>query len=110
MASRGDYTSRHSWELYSTAGTVEDWSCWATGGYACTVEIGESGDFHPLCGTKEPYALTCKDPSGKTVATADVHVDRGQTADLGDACSDTAERQPPAEGSPPEAPRHLSSP
>lgn len=47
MASRNGYLSLRSWELYSIAGTAEDWSYWATGGLAYTMEIGEVGNFHP---------------------------------------------------------------
>jgi hypothetical protein len=46
MASRNGYTSEAGWQLYDTTGTTEDWSYWATGGWAFTFEIGGS-EFHP---------------------------------------------------------------
>ncbi|MGW0733942.1 M14 family zinc carboxypeptidase [Streptomyces sp. NPDC002851] len=46
MAAQNGYTSQHSWELYDTTGTTEDWSYHATGGYGYTFEIGPR-EFHP---------------------------------------------------------------
>ncbi|MBT2440765.1 carboxypeptidase [Streptomyces sp. ISL-36] len=46
MAAQNGYTSQHSWELYDTTGTTEDWSYNATGGYGYTFEIGPD-EFHP---------------------------------------------------------------
>ncbi|WP_258564556.1 M14 family metallopeptidase [Streptomyces himalayensis] len=46
MAEQNGYTSQHSWELYDTTGTTEDWSYNATGGYGYTFEIGPD-EFHP---------------------------------------------------------------
>ncbi|MEV3989918.1 M14 family zinc carboxypeptidase [Streptomyces sp. NPDC049837] len=46
MADQNGYTSQHSWELYDTTGTTEDWSYNATGGYGYTFEIGPD-EFHP---------------------------------------------------------------
>ena len=46
MAAQNGYQNIHSWELYDTTGTTEDWSYNATGGYGYTFEIGES-EFHP---------------------------------------------------------------
>ncbi|MBT2675853.1 carboxypeptidase [Streptomyces sp. ISL-14] len=46
MAAQNGYTSQHSWQLYDTTGTTEDWSYNATGGYGYTFEIGPD-EFHP---------------------------------------------------------------
>ncbi|OAH13083.1 carboxypeptidase T precursor [Streptomyces jeddahensis] len=46
MAQQNGYTSQHSWELYDTTGTTEDWSYNATGGFGYTFEIGPD-EFHP---------------------------------------------------------------
>ncbi|MEV4918333.1 M14 family metallopeptidase [Streptomyces tirandamycinicus] len=46
MAAQNGYASQHSWELYDTTGTTEDWSYHATGGYGYTFEIGPD-EFHP---------------------------------------------------------------
>ena len=46
LASRNGYTSESGWQLYDTTGTTEDWSYWATGGWAFTFEIGGT-EFHP---------------------------------------------------------------
>jgi hypothetical protein len=46
MAQQNGYTSQHSWELYDTTGTTEDWSYNATGGFGYTFEIG-AREFHP---------------------------------------------------------------
>lgn len=46
MAAANGYTSQHSWELYDTTGTTEDWSYNATGGFGYTFEIGPA-EFHP---------------------------------------------------------------
>jgi len=45
MASHNGYLNQHSYELYDTTGTTEDWSYYATGGLGYTFEIGE--EFHP---------------------------------------------------------------
>ncbi|HEU4912246.1 MAG TPA: M14 family zinc carboxypeptidase, partial [Actinomycetes bacterium] len=45
MASNNGYTNQHSYQLYDTTGTTEDWSYYATGGLGFTFEIGE--EFHP---------------------------------------------------------------
>jgi hypothetical protein len=50
MGAAAGYTSQYSWQLYDTAGTSEDDTYAATGGYGYTIEIGpEGGNFH------EPY-------------------------------------------------------
>ncbi|HEU4657783.1 MAG TPA: M14 family zinc carboxypeptidase [Capillimicrobium sp.] len=50
MAAATGYTSQYSFQLYDTAGTTEDDTYAATGGYGYTIEIGPSdGAFH------EPY-------------------------------------------------------
>lgn len=46
MAAQNGYRNIHGWQLYDTAGTTEDWSYNATGGYGYTFEIGER-EFHP---------------------------------------------------------------
>lgn len=46
MAAQNGYTSQHSWQLYDTTGTTEDWSYNATGGFGYTFEIGPD-EFHP---------------------------------------------------------------
>ncbi len=46
MAAQNGYLSQHSWQLYDTSGTTEDWSYNATGGYGFTFEIGPT-EFHP---------------------------------------------------------------
>ena len=47
MAAATGYTSQYSWQLYDTAGTTEDDTYAATGGYGYTIEIGPSGGlFH----------------------------------------------------------------
>ncbi|QDI69994.1 carboxypeptidase [Streptomyces calvus] len=46
MAEQNGYTSQHSWQLYDTTGSTEDWSYNATGGYGYTFEIGPD-EFHP---------------------------------------------------------------
>ncbi len=45
MASNNGYTNQHSYQLYDTTGTTEDWSYYATGGLGYTFEIGD--EFHP---------------------------------------------------------------
>jgi hypothetical protein len=50
MGAATGYTSQYSFELYDTAGTTEDDTYSATGGYGYTIEIGpKDGQFH------EPY-------------------------------------------------------
>ena len=50
MGAATGYTSQYSFELYDTAGTTEDDTYAATGGYGYTIEIGpKDGMFH------EPY-------------------------------------------------------
>ena len=47
MAATTGYTSQYSFQLYDTAGTTEDDTYAATGGYGYTIEIGPSGGlFH----------------------------------------------------------------
>ena len=47
MAAATNYTSEFSFQLYDTAGTTEDDTYAATGGYGYTIEIGPSGGlFH----------------------------------------------------------------
>ena len=46
MASKNDYVSQASYQLYDTSGSTEDWSYWITGGFGYTFEIGDEG-FHP---------------------------------------------------------------
>ncbi|WP_130347037.1 M14 family zinc carboxypeptidase [Herbihabitans rhizosphaerae] len=43
-------------------------------------------------GPKEAYQLTCKNRQGKLVGVTDVYVDRGQTVDVGDVCSNSQRR------------------
>ena len=45
MAAQNGYTNQHSYQLYDTTGTTEDWSYYATGGLGFTFEIGD--EFHP---------------------------------------------------------------
>ncbi|HEX5511782.1 MAG TPA: M14 family metallopeptidase, partial [Actinomycetales bacterium] len=45
MAAQNGYTNQHSWQLYDTTGSTEDWSYYATGGLGFTFEIGD--EFHP---------------------------------------------------------------
>ncbi len=45
MAANNGYTNQHSYQLYDTTGTTEDWSYYATGGLGFTFEIGD--EFHP---------------------------------------------------------------
>jgi hypothetical protein len=50
MGKAAGYTSQYSWQLYDTAGTTEDDTYAATGGFGYTIEIGPpGGHFH------EPY-------------------------------------------------------
>jgi hypothetical protein len=50
MGAAAGYTSQYSWQLYDTAGTTEDDTYAATGGYGYTIEMGPpGGNFH------EPY-------------------------------------------------------
>ncbi len=46
MASKNDYVSQASYQLYDTSCSTEDWSYWITGGFGYTFEIGDEG-FHP---------------------------------------------------------------
>jgi hypothetical protein len=47
MGAAAGYTSQYSWQLYDTAGTTEDDTYAATGGYGYTIEIGPpGGSFH----------------------------------------------------------------
>ena len=47
MANAAGYTSQYGYQLYDTAGTTEDDSYAATGGYGFTVEMGPpDGNFH----------------------------------------------------------------
>ncbi|MEA2123934.1 MAG: hypothetical protein QOI80_716, partial [Solirubrobacteraceae bacterium] len=47
MADATGYTSQFGWQLYDTAGTTEDDTYAATGGYGYTIELGPSGGlFH----------------------------------------------------------------
>jgi hypothetical protein len=47
MAAATGYTSEYGWQLYDTAGTTEDDTYAATGGYGYTIEIGPAGGlFH----------------------------------------------------------------
>ena len=47
MADATGYTSQFSWQLYDTAGTTEDDTYAATGGYGYTIEVGPAGGlFH----------------------------------------------------------------
>jgi hypothetical protein len=47
MANATGYTSEYGFQLYDTAGTTEDDTYAATGGYGYTIEMGpEGGDFH----------------------------------------------------------------
>src|SRR4051812_25636162 len=47
MAAATGYTSEFGFQLYDTAGTTEDDTYAATGGYGYTIEMGpEGGDFH----------------------------------------------------------------
>lgn len=61
MAAENGYTSQHSWQLYDTTGTTEDWSYNATGGYGYTFEIGPE-EFHP------PYRQVVAEYVGSTEA------------------------------------------
>jgi hypothetical protein len=50
MGKAAGYTSQYSWQLYDTAGTTEDDTYAATGGFGYTIEMGPpGGHFH------EPY-------------------------------------------------------
>ena len=47
MGTAAGYTSEFGYQLYDTAGTTEDDSYAATGGYGYTIEMGPpDGDFH----------------------------------------------------------------
>jgi hypothetical protein len=47
MGDAAGYTSQYSWQLYDTAGTTEDDTYAATGGYGYTIEMGPpDGEFH----------------------------------------------------------------
>jgi hypothetical protein len=47
MGKAAGYTSQYSWQLYDTAGTTEDDTYAATGGFGYTVEMGPpDGEFH----------------------------------------------------------------
>jgi hypothetical protein len=74
MAAENGYTSQHSYDLYDTTGTTEDWSYFATGGLGYTFEIGRldnaqggavaGAGFHP----PYPYGVVAewfgKPPTG----------------------------------------------
>ena len=75
MAAENGYTSQHSYDLYDTTGTTEDWSYFATGGLGYTFEIGRldnvpgygavaGAGFHP----PYPYGVVAewfgKQPTG----------------------------------------------
>lgn len=52
MGKAAGYTSQYGWQLYDTAGTTEDDTYAATGGYGYTIEMGPpDGGFH------EPYEV-----------------------------------------------------
>ena len=42
----------------------------------------------PVAGVKEAYTLTCERPNGSIATVKSVIVDRGQTLDLGNVCTD----------------------
>ncbi|MDQ2585183.1 M14 family zinc carboxypeptidase [Saccharothrix yanglingensis] len=44
----------------------------------------------PTYGVAEAYTLTCADRDGRLVGLTDVFVDRGETVDVGDVCTDSA--------------------
>jgi hypothetical protein len=47
MGKAAGYTSQYSWQLYDTAGTTEDDTYAATGGFGYTIEMGPpDGEFH----------------------------------------------------------------
>lgn len=46
LASRNGYKSQPVWQLYDSTGGLEDWSYYATGGWAFTFEVGPD-EFHP---------------------------------------------------------------
>ena len=75
MAAENGYTSQHSYDLYDTTGSTEDWSYFATGGLGYTFEIGRldnvpgygavaGAGFHP----PYPYGVVAewfgKQPTG----------------------------------------------
>jgi hypothetical protein len=41
-------------------------------------------------GPKEAYTLTCTNQAGKLVGLTDVYVDRGQTVDVGNVCTNSS--------------------
>ncbi|QFZ18348.1 M14 family zinc carboxypeptidase [Saccharothrix syringae] len=57
---------------------------WAAG------RVEFSSPVPPTYGVKEAYTLTCTDRQGRLVGLTDVFVDRGQTVDVGDVCTDSA--------------------
>jgi hypothetical protein len=63
MAAQNGYTNQHSYQLYDTTGTTEDWSYYATGGLGYTFEIGE--EFHPPFPTVVDQYLGAGEYAGK---------------------------------------------
>jgi hypothetical protein len=49
-----------------------------------------SAPVPPTYGVREAYTLTCTDRQGRLVGLTDVFVDRGETVDVGDVCTDSA--------------------
>ncbi|MGM1059231.1 M14 family zinc carboxypeptidase [Saccharothrix sp. Mg75] len=57
---------------------------WAAG------KVEFSSPVPPTYGVQEAYTLTCTDRDGRLVGLTDVFVDRGQTVDVGEVCTDSA--------------------
>jgi hypothetical protein len=67
MAAATGYTSQYSFQLYDTAGTTEDDTYAATGGYGYTIEIGPAGGvFH---GPYDEYVIGQWNKGDKTGTT-----------------------------------------
>jgi hypothetical protein len=47
----------------------------------------------PVYGPKEAYTLTCSDRRGRLVGLTDVFVDRGETVDVGEVCTRSAQER-----------------
>jgi hypothetical protein len=58
IAAPAGLTSERGYELYDTTGAMEDWSYWATGGFAYTAELGagETNDASGLLAFHPPFA------------------------------------------------------
>ncbi|MFI5607970.1 M14 family zinc carboxypeptidase [Amycolatopsis sp. NPDC051903] len=76
----GDYRAVMVNYAQADPAQVDDW----TGG------VSFASPVPPTYGSKEAYQLTCTTAKGKLAGIADVYLDRGQTVDVGEVCTDSA--------------------